>query len=257
MAWWKKEEQPLYEVGACTDVGRVRKENEDAFGRFPEHDARGAPDHLFVVADGMGGHIRGREASATAVDAVHHTYFAHAELPVNERLTRAFESANAQVYEMSGERGRRDTMGTTGTALALVAGRAYVAHVGDSRAYRINEQHTEQLTRDHTMVDEMRREGILTQQEARHHPQRNALTRAIGTEPHVQVDLIEAGVPQAGDRFLLCTDGLASIPVEEIREVVLGHSPQDACEQLVQRANASGGYDNVTALIVHVTKGKD
>jgi protein phosphatase len=230
-----------------TDVGRVRSENEDAFGAFPEH-AEG--DRLFVVADGMGGHVRGREASTTAVEVVQRTYFARAREAVPDRLARAFEDANRRVYDLACAEDGPSSMGTTGTALALCDGHAYVAHVGDSRAYRVTEAGMEQITRDHTMVEAMRREGLITDDEARTHPRRGALTRAIGVAEAVEVDVADLGAPREGDRFLLCTDGLAEIPATEVRRIVLHNPPQDACARLVDEANARGGLDNATALIV-------
>lgn len=260
MAWWNKQKKSEPDASICfgarSDVGRIREENEDAFGHFPEQASDDEADRLFIVADGMGGHSRGREASTTAVEVVQQTYFDTPDRPVTERLTEAFQRANTQVYQMAREDGKVDTMGTTGTALALVDGQAYIAHVGDSRAYRISDEDCEQLTHDHTMVEEMRREGLITKQEARSHPRRGALTRAIGTEPDVRVDVIEAGMLRVGDRFLLCSDGLADIPEEEVRDVVLGYPPQEACEQLVQRANKRGGYDNATALVIYISDAK-
>lgn len=250
MAWWKKHKtqksSPVC-VGAFSDVGRVRDENEDAYGHFPDQ-AEG--DQLFIVADGMGGHTRGREASTTTVEQVRQTYFAASDGSVLGRLRQAFQDANREVYEMASAVDGPGSMGTTGTALALIDGQAYIAHVGDSRAYRFSADESRQLTRDHTMVESMRREGVLTEQEARTHPQRGTLTRAIGVKPEVEVDVMELDTPGPDDRFLLCTDGLADIPEKALREVVLNHAPQDACEQLVQRANEQGGYDNATALVV-------
>lgn len=256
MNWWNRQKKAAssgvsVEYGVYSDVGRTRSENEDAYGIYPGTDGDVA-DRLFVVADGMGGHERGREASTTAVQAMQHAYFDPPDRPATERLIQAFQAANAEVYRMAREDGAGTTMGTTATALAVVGERAYVAHVGDSRAYRIAGEDIEQLTQDHTMVDAMRREGLLTAQEARHHPKRGALTRAIGTEPRAQVDIIDAGALRAGDRFLLCSDGLGALSEAELREVVRDHAPQAACEQLVERANARGGYDNATALVVHV-----
>lgn len=255
MAWWNRKNESTPDVsirvGAFSDVGRTRNENEDAYGHFPES-STDATDRLFVVADGMGGHSRGREASTTAIAVMRRVYFAAREAPAEARLEKAFQEANAEVYHLADSNGRGDTMGTTGTALAVADGHVYVAHVGDSRAYRINESGDEQLTRDHTMVAEMQREGVITAQEARTHPRRGALTRALGTQPRVAVDVLDLGTVQRGDRFLLCTDGLAGLPVDELSEVVRQHPPQDACESLVQRANAQGGYDNATALILHV-----
>ncbi|NBB85878.1 MAG: serine/threonine protein phosphatase [Bacteroidetes bacterium] len=259
MAWWnrKKNAKPdvTIRVGAVSDVGRTRSENEDTYGHFPDPPEGDASDRLFVVADGMGGHSRGREASTTAVAVLQRTYFATRDEPVATRLEQAFRAANEAVYDLADAAGTGETMGTTGTALALVDGRAYLAHVGDSRAYRIGEADGEQLTRDHTMVAEMQREGVITAQEAQTHPRRGALTRALGTEPHVEVDVIDVGAVQRGDRFLLCTDGLADLPADEVMEAVRERDPQAACEYLVQRANEQGGYDNATALIVYITKG--
>jgi protein phosphatase len=258
MTWWTKDSESQsrasVRVGAFSDVGRTRTENEDAYGIFPLKPAADAANRLFVVADGMGGHSRGREASTTAVEVLQRTYFETEGRPAGDRLEKAFQEANAQVHHLAAEDGRGETMGTTGTTLALVEGRAYLAHVGDSRAYRIREEGVEQLTQDHTMVAEMQRDGLITAQEARDHPRRGALTRALGTRPSVDVDVVDIGAMQVGDRFLLCSDGLAGLPTEELREVVLNYPPQDACEQLVQRANEQGGYDNATALIVHVAK---
>lgn len=255
MSWWSRQKKAGSEVvirfGAYSDVGRTRNENEDAYGYYPEADDA-ASDWLFIVADGMGGHIRGREASTAAVEAVRQVYAATAGRPVRERLAEAFREANAQVYRMAHEDGNEDTMGTTGTAWATDGQHVHIAHVGDSRAYRITEDGHELLTHDHTMVDAMRREGLLTEQEAQHHPRRGALTRAIGTRPRVEVDLIDVGALRAGDRFLLCTDGLADIPAAELEAAVRAQPPQAACEQLVQQANALGGYDNATALVVQV-----
>ncbi len=254
MAWWKKrktqQSAPVC-VGAFTDVGRVRDENEDAFGQFPE-EAEG--DQLFIVADGMGGHTRGREASTTTVEMVKQAYFDGRRGSVPDRLTRAFQRANRQVYEMARAVDGPGSMGTTGTALAMVNGNAYIAHVGDSRAYRFHPDGFQLLTKDHTMVEAMRREGLLTAEEARTHPRRGTLTRAIGVDPEVEVDTIELGAPRADDRFLLCSDGLAEIPDDELQEVVLNRTPQEACEELIDRANERGGYDNATALVICIKK---
>lgn len=256
MTWWRKSNESRLgasvQVGAFSDVGRTRTDNEDAYGIFPVDPAADAADRLFVVADGMGGHSRGREASTTAVKVLQRTYFETAGRPVEHRLEEAFQEANTHVHHLASEAGKRETMGTTGTALALVEGRAYLAHVGDSRVYRIREEGVEQLTCDHTMVSEMQRDGLITAQEARNHPRRGVLTRALGTNPRVEVDVIEVGVSHAGDRFLLCSDGLSGFSKQELREVVLSDSPQDACERLVHRANEQGGYDNATALVVGI-----
>ncbi|MFQ5570994.1 MAG: protein phosphatase 2C domain-containing protein, partial [Rhodothermales bacterium] len=145
-----------------------------------------------------------------------------------------------------------EKMGTTCTAMALVDGHVHMAHVGDSRAYRIDEQGIEQLTHDHTLVEELRRQGVLTADEARNHPRRHALTRAMGIEPTLEVDVLEAMPIQSPQTYLLCSDGLAPVVNEEIRQVVATHPPQEASERLVQMVNERGGPDNVTVLLITI-----
>lgn len=237
-------------VGAASDVGRVRDENEDAYGHFTAAEADGL--HLFIVADGMGGHARGREASTTTVEVVREVFFNERSGSVPDRLQRAFQQANSQVYETSEVEEEADSMGTTATALAVVDERVYLAHVGDSRAYRYRTGEAEQLTHDHTIVQELQRSGAITEEQARTHPRRGVLTRAVGVQPNLEVELNDVGSLRPDDRFLMCTDGLQELPEEVLREVVLNNAPQSACEQLVRRAREEGGHDNATALIVHV-----
>lgn len=252
MAWWRPGSTRRIRYGACSDTGRVRSENEDAYGRFPRHASPEAEEQLFIVADGMGGHSRGREASWAAVQVVSQTFFSCGGQPASERLRRAYEAANRSIYMRARQDGRADEMGTTCTVLAMTSGQIHMAHVGDSRAYRINRQGTEQLTRDHTMVEELRREGVLTELEAREHPQRSALLRAMGIDPDLEADVWRAGSLQRGDRYLLCTDGLIDIATEEMHRLVLSHTPQQACELLVDTANDRGGYDNVTVMVIRI-----
>lgn len=252
MGWWKTKRNAGIEVGAYSDVGQVRSENQDAFGRFTWAEGRTDEEHLFVVADGMGGHERGEEASQTAVQVLHDIFFDGRDWSVGERLRRAFEAANARVYEQAHSGATVQKMGTTCTALALIDGHAYMAHVGDSRAYRINESGITQLTHDHTLVEELRRRGVLTEDEARQHPRRHALTRALGIEPALEVDVLEAMPLQRPERFLLCSDGLAPVTQDEIHEVVMTNTPQEACERLVAMANERGGPDNVTVVLVTI-----
>jgi serine/threonine protein phosphatase PrpC len=239
-------------MGAATDPGGVREKNEDAYGHFtgPNGD-----DQLYVVADGMGGHVRGRKASTTAVEVIEETYFGNWAFSdrtdtVLDRLRFAFQWANGKVHAEvgSGPRGG----GTTATALAISAGQAHVAHVGDSRAYRFRTDKSTQLTRDHTVVREMQRHGAITEEEARTHPRRGTLTRAIGTESTVEVDLFEVGSLQVGDRFLLCTDGLEDLPRQMLQKIVLDMPPQPAAERLVEQSIERAGHDNATALVLAV-----
>ena len=250
MALWKNRSVSEIEIdaAACTDIGRVRRENQDAYGSFPVE--KGAS--LFLVADGMGGHADGREASHVAVEAVRQTFFDTSGAPA-DRLRAAFEEANAQIFRKADGRRGTDRMGTTCTALVILDGQVTLAHVGDSRTYRARDGRIEQLTIDHTVVGEMHRKGMLTDAEAESHPQRHAISRAMGLESRVDVDVHGPMVAQPGDRYLLCSDGLAPVPTETLSEIVLTCAPRVACERLVEEANAGGGHDNVTCLIVSIS----
>jgi protein phosphatase len=252
MSWWKTKQMNTFRVGACTDVGMVREENQDAFGQFRQNGSSGTDEQLFILADGMGGHVDGREASHLAVEEVHRAFFKSSDGPVGQRLAKALEAANERIIKRSHERDGVERMGTTCTALVIRQNEGYIAHVGDSRAYRINRNEMHQLTRDHTMVEEMRRQGVLTDSEARTHPRRHALTRALGIEPQLEVDLLDPLRVQAGEWYLMCSDGLSRVEESEIQQVVTSQDPQLACEQLVQMANDRGGHDNVTVLVVQV-----
>jgi serine/threonine protein phosphatase PrpC len=253
MAWWKTKPPKRLVAGACSDAGQVRTENQDAYGIFEGDGDDGERIHLFLVADGMGGHTRGGEASRTAVAAVRETFFSAAEsLSVEERLVQAVAAANAQIFALAHRDDGVDRMGTTVTVLVIAAGRLYLAHVGDSRAYRIGRNGVEQLTQDHTWTLEMQRQGILSEAEARAHPRRHTLTRALGPEPSVTVDVASLGAAHPGDAFLLCSDGLAQVAPEDIRRLVLAHPPQQACEVLVRLANERGGNDNITVVLVRI-----
>lgn len=250
MSWWKTKRKYKVHVGVLSDVGQVRTANQDSFGQFPVTPEQSVKERLFIVADGMGGHARGEEASQLAVEALQEAFFDGEQWSIGERLRRAFEKANTRVYELGRATLAHDTMGTTCTAMVLVNGHVHMAHVGDSRAYRIDADGIKQLTRDHTLVEELRRQGVLTEDEARTHPRRHALTRALGIQPTLQVDVLEAMPIRVPQYYLLCSDGLAPVSETEIQQVVLNYPPQQACERLVQMANDRGGTDNVTVLIV-------
>jgi protein phosphatase len=222
-----------------TDTGRQRSENEDAlFVRAP----------IFVVADGMGGAQAGEVASKAAADAFDR------DLPEGapERFLReTIEEANRRIHELAHADPSRAGMGTTITAAIVDAQKEEVAvgHVGDSRAYRLRRGKLERLTRDHSLVEEMRRKGQITDAQAEDHPQRSIITRALGPEPDVEVDL--QTVPAApGDVFLLCSDGLTTMVSEERITAILAAagSMREAVRTLVDEANGAGGRDNITAL---------
>lgn len=241
--------------GSATDVGLVRNDNQDAWGAFPVDGERAAPPEslLFVVADGMGGHQGGEEASRTAVAAMRDYFFRTASPAVDDRLRGAVEHANEAIYRKALANEALTGMGTTCTAIAIREASAWLAHVGDSRAYRVTVDAMEQLSRDHTHVEEMVRLQIISRDEAAVHPQRHALLRSLGLGADVEIDLLGPIHLRAEDRFLLCSDGLGAVPLEVVRDTVLAHSPQEACDRLVQLANEAGGPDNTTVLVIHVS----
>ncbi len=222
-----------------SDTGRQRSENEDSlFVRAP----------IFVVADGMGGAQAGEVASKTAADAFDRDL---PEVPPESFLRETIEEANRRIHELARADPSRAGMGTTITAAIVDAGKEEVAigHVGDSRAYRLRRGGLEQLTRDHSLVEEMRRKGQITDAQAQDHPQRSIITRALGPEPEVEVDL--QTVPAApGDVFLLCSDGLTTMVSEERIAAILtaASSMREAVRTLIDEANGAGGRDNITAL---------
>jgi protein phosphatase len=250
MIWPRRNGAPP-RFAAHTDVGPVRQQNEDAYGAFGPSDGLPGGHHLFVVADGMGGHVGGQEASALAVETVSEVFFQSNAAP-EERLRDALTRANERVWDRARRDRGNETMGTTCTVLWFSDGRAYLGHVGDSRAYRVERGRLKQLTRDHTLVEELRRNGTLTEAEARVHPRRNALTRALGIAPEVDVDVRSLGPLKRGDRFLLCSDGIATVTPAEITSVLKQQDPDTACRMLVARAAEAGSTDNATALAVYV-----
>jgi PPM family protein phosphatase len=222
-----------------TDTGRQRSENEDSFYVRPP---------VFVVADGMGGAQAGEVASKAAADAFDRDL---PEAPPERVLRETIEAANREIHDLARSDPSRAGMGTTITA-AIVEAEAEevgIGHVGDSRAYRLRDGRLEQLTRDHSLVEEMRRKGQITDAQAEDHPQRSIITRALGPEPQVEVDV--QTVPAApGDVFLLCSDGLTTMVDEERIAGVLrkAASMKEAVRALVDAANKAGGRDNITAL---------
>jgi serine/threonine protein phosphatase PrpC len=248
-------------AGACTDVGAVRTENQDCYGALPPSavpSSRTEPaagpvsePALFVVADGMGGHEAGGEASRVAVAALLAQFGAgfRSDGDVAGRLGAAVGAANAAVWERANTGGHLRRMGTTCTVLLLAGGHAVVGHVGDSRAYRLRDGRFEQVTTDHTLAEAARtRPGLAEIARTRKHH----LTRALGVQADVEVDAFTAGPALADDRFLLCSDGLEPVPPDELQRALHTYSPQEAAEWLVALASARGSRDNATAVVVHV-----
>jgi PPM family protein phosphatase len=233
----------LRESAGRTDPGRKRRRNEDAYVVAPP---------LFAVADGMGGAQAG-EVAARLATAAFREYHEADELGGEARVAAIIKEANRRIYE----RARVDTevsgMGTTVTAALVEGAQIVIGHVGDSRAYRVRDGRLEQLTKDHSLVADLVRSGRISPEEADTHPQRSVITRALGTDPEVDVDSLAVDA-QPGDLYLLCSDGLTTMLAdEEILEILLGaKSLEHAGKDLVKAANRRGGEDNVTVVLFAV-----
>jgi serine/threonine protein phosphatase PrpC len=241
--------------GNESHIGSVRSENQDSFGKFPDGnlDLNCPGGQLFVIADGMGGQNAGREASTIAVREIGAAYYAGTEPSVVGNLRRAFSAANEAIYRKSGTGPQYRGMGTTCVALVLRDGHAYIGNIGDSRVYKVNHRGITQITHDHSKVAEMVRRGIISREEARNHPERSHLYRAMGPRPSAEVDFFD-DMPLSSSRcYLMCTDGLFNhVEDEEMRQIVLAQAPERACRQLIQLANERGGSDNITVQVVRV-----
>lgn len=231
----------LTTFGSRTDIGCVRDHNEDSLIVAPP---------LYVVADGMGGHAAGEVASEIAVSVLEQQAPAH---PDGEQLERAVEEANREVILAQHDGRGREGMGTTVTAAMLEGERLVIAQVGDSRAYLLHRGHLQQLTRDHSLMADMIEAGQLTPEEARFHPNRSVITRALGSDPLMRPDIFELNV-EAGDRLLICSDGLSGMLRDPEIESTLRRvrDPQRCASQLVNEAITAGGHDNVTVIVVDV-----
>ena len=228
-----------------SDVGKIREANEDSYL---------ASEPLFAVADGMGGHLAGDVASRIAIDVL--TQDIDANGPGDrDSLVNAVKHANSEIFEKSRTDANLSGMGTTCTLLYVVDGEARIAHVGDSRAYLLRNSNLSQLTDDHTLVNRMVKEGRLRPEEAERHPQRSIITRALGVDENVKVDYRTLDL-QAGDRILICSDGLTSMIDTSTIQNVLGEAsdPEPAADRLIDLANEAGGEDNITVVLVDVTE---
>lgn len=231
--------------GAATDVGSVRRGNEDA--HF-------VADGIFAVADGMGGHNAGEVASALAVNTLRASL--RGGVSGHDELRTVVQRANTAIYTASLDDSTQQGMGTTLTVVSAVHGRAdlvLVANVGDSRAYLYRDEMLERITVDHSYVQDLVTEGIITVEDARNHPRKNIVTRALGIERNVEVDISPIQV-RSGDRILICSDGLVDeVDDHDIGRLLGRHAdPQQSAEVLVSQANSAGGRDNITVVVVDV-----
>ncbi len=238
--------------GSATHEGQIRAQNEDNLH---------ATNGLFVVADGMGGHLAGEIASEIAVTRLR-ADVTEADVTL-DTLVAAVNDANSEIYDGSVMRADQAGMGTTITVVAVVRdphdGEVFgIANVGDSRTYVVRHQRLRQVTIDHSFVQELVAEGAISRDEARFHPRRNIVTRALGIEPTVRVDSWSMPIIR-NDRFLLCSDGLVDEVADDVIESILlaYPDPTEAAQALVDAANAAGGRDNITVVVVDVLEGDD
>lgn len=242
-----------------TDVGRKREKNEDSL-------LVNADLGLFMVADGMGGHLGGEFASRIAVKTVEETVKQVLEDPeatISTELTLdrsdpgdilkyALRVASQRIFEQASSNPNLRGMGTTAVALLIRDGKGYIAHVGDSRAYLAKDKELRQLTIDHSFVAEQLRAGFISEEELKNHKYRNIITRSVGFQNDVEIDLLVRDLEE-GDCFLLCSDGLSNmVPEEEIKGLALKYPPKEACRKLIETANKRGGDDNVTVIMTTV-----
>ena len=234
------------EFGSRSDQGRIRASNEDTCIVNIRHKA-------FLVADGMGGHVAGEIASQIAASTVEEIFTGKKpDLTPDAWLDHAVKQANKRVYETQIRKPEYRGMGSTLTVLAFSEDRYHIAQVGDSRAYLFRNGILKQLTRDHSVVWPLFENGILTKEDISKHPQKNLITRSIGTYPQVEVDLQDDTACE-GDIFLICSDGLTDVLTDQDISRTLSarnKSPQELAEMLVNEANKAGGPDNITTIVV-------
>ena len=234
-----------YSAAAVSDRGRKRPTNEDAFGYSIDHG-------VFVVCDGMGGAAAGEVASSLAVDEIMRVLTDRVpEMPLSSLIEQAISTANNVIYSRAQSSAKLNGMGTTLVALVAEERRIQVLNIGDSRCYRLRAGHLEQITQDHSLVDEQVRLGRMSAAEAVRSPLRNVITRALGTQSRVTPDVFDLDA-EPGDLFLLCSDGLT----RELNDSGIGSILADGqildelCNNLVTAANQAGGGDNITCLLV-------
>jgi serine/threonine protein phosphatase PrpC len=243
----------VVECGSATDIGLVRNSNQDAVAFMVPSDPaqrlrRGV---LAVVADGMGGHNAGEVASGLAIETICRSYYATPGDDPRRALEVALREANDAVFRAAQADAALDGMGTTATALVLVGGSGWFAHVGDSRLYRCSAGQCEQLTQDQTLVAELVKNRLLSAEQARHHPARNVLVSSLGTQPDLRVVAERCAPLVSGDCFVLCSDGLwESVEPGDIAEIVTSRGVDAACRDLVALALERDGHDNVSVAVL-------
>ncbi|MHC6179563.1 Stp1/IreP family PP2C-type Ser/Thr phosphatase [Clostridium sp. JNZ X4-2] len=238
-------------VGILSDVGKVRKLNEDFAGFY-----KGKNLNVYVIADGMGGHNAGEVASKIAVETTIDYIKAKDTVDMKEDLLKAINLANERIYKLSRSNNEFGGMGTTITACLVEDMKMIVANVGDSGCYIVKYNGIVKITKDHSLVQQLVDEGSITEEEAAIHPNKNIITRALGTNLSVKVDIFEVNLEDV-DRVILCTDGLSNgVSTNEMYDIIMNNNNEDACKQLIELSNLRGGRDNIS-VIVFEGEGKD
>ncbi len=243
-------------ASGLTDVGRVREVNQDSFAAI---DLIG----LYIVADGMGGHAAGEKASLSAVTTAIEIFSAYdfeeqrlsgseVKLNIEDVIKIALKEANNRIIQASISSIHLQGMGTTEVIAVYYNNSIYMGHVGDSRGYIITPGEIRQLTRDHSVVQDLKDQGLITEEEAKVHPYRNVITRCLGMQADIDVDTFSQPL-NVGDRILMCTDGLTNlVSNEEIQQFVMSSDDLESiCKKLVDTANERGGHDNITVVLLH------
>lgn len=241
-----------------TDIGKVRSINQDSFHIMEEQ-------NIFIVADGMGGHAAGDQASRIAVKTITEilsTYdFATEEfasddsesgMSIEELIRYALQEANEQILLASMSNQHLQGMGTTAIVGIEYRGSIFVGHIGDSRTYLVRNKQLSQITEDHSVVQQLVKAGAISEEEAQVHPYKNVITRCLGMQANVEPDTMEL-VLQSGDRILMCSDGLSNMVSNKVMEEVINDNtePVKACEKLIALANENGGTDNITVVLLY------
>lgn len=246
---------PEVVVGCKTDIGLVREINEDKFEYFltEDRDQLATRGHVFIVCDGMGGHAAGQIASELSAKIFIETYYGHIGSDPIEAARSTMNMVQRFILNVQTAIPKRKGMGTTMEVLALCQDRAIIAHIGDSRIYRMRGGVLEQITKDHSWVQEMVDAHVMSEEEAEQHPNRNALTRCIGHNQDFFPDIFTLDL-EVGDQFLLCSDGVTKCTsFGQMSAIMSSGHPSKQAWDLVLAAMAGGGSDNATALVVHVT----
>ena len=244
------------QVAGMSDLGCQRENNEDCYSYWePADDAEFArKGRLAIVADGMGGHEGGQEASRIAVETIERVYSEQADGEPQMQLLVGFREAHQQIVRFAMEHPEFRGMGTTATAIVLLGNQLFYGHIGDSRLYRVHEKQITRMTRDHSYVGRLFENGVISAAEAETHPQRHILTAALGTGPEFTPDSApQPIILESGDTLVLCTDGLwGPLTDREVQEAVIANPPMEACRALIALARERGGPDNITLQVLRI-----